>query len=378
MELSSTHIRCSVHIDLCALERNFGRLKDALKTSQRYIALVSADAFGFGIEAAVVRLMMSGADAFAVTNLTEGRNVRALGSGWPVIVMGSSLPGEEEFYFYSDLRPTLVGCEEIDRFEAAAERLGAKLKVHMRAPVCDENQNIPNADEAFKMLDRLCASKCLELEALCLHGMGSGAPTESAVPDYAFLAKAAEFLKDKNKSVFIHHSDIFNPQGVPEYFRTCFRAGLVLFGIAPKEGSILGSFKPEQAMTFRGAVSQIKYLPKGATVGYGNTYVLRRTSRVALLSIGYGDGLRRSAGKNGRVLVRGKNVPIIGIVSMDQASIDATDVDGISVGDEVILIGSQDGAEITIEDYCAHMGISPAEALTSITKRVPRYYKTLY
>jgi len=377
MELSSTHIRCFVRIDLCALERNLRRLKHLLSVSQKYIALVSADAFGFGVEAAVVRLMTSGVDAFAVTNLSEGIKVRGIGSGWPVIVMSSSLPGEEEFYFKNDLRPTLISCEEISRFEEAAKDLGASLKVHMRMPVKEASENIPSLAEAKLMLEKLADSPSLTLEALCLHGMGSGAPTESATPDYDFLYHAANFLQKRGIKAFIHHSDIFNPTDLPHYFEASFRAGLVLFGISPRENSILGHFCPEQVMTFRGAVSQIKTLPRGATVGYGKKYTLSRPSKVVLLSIGYGDGLPRNAGGEGKVIIRGKKVPIIGIVSMDQATVDATDIPEVEVGDEVTIIGEESGQSITIEEYCNSINISPAEALTSITKRVPRYYKML-
>jgi len=378
MELSSTHIRCSVGIDLCALERNLGRLKNLLSVSQKYIALVSADAFGFGVEAAAVRLMLSGADGFAVTNLSEGERVRGIGEGWPVIVMSSSLPGEEEFYFRNDLRPTLVSCEETERFMQCARRLKTSLKVHIRVPKNDE-YSLPTSQEALKMLDMLIAPDSpLELEALCIAGMGSGAPEEGVTPNFQFLKTVDGILRAKNKKIFVHHSDTFNPATLPAYFESSFRAGLVLFGISPKEGSILGNFRPEPVMTFKGAVSQVKDLPKGATVGYGKTYTLSRDSKIALLSIGYGDGLRRNAGKKGVVLINGRSFPIIGIVSMDQASVDVTDMPDIQVGDEAILIGSSGEESITIEQYCNSLEISPAEALTSITKRVPRYYKTVY
>ena len=98
MEGSSTHLRCSVRIDLCALERNLGKLRSFLPDTKAFMGLVSADAFGCGVEAAVVRLMLSGADAFAVTNSDEGKCVREVGEGWPVIVMSSTLPGEERIY----------------------------------------------------------------------------------------------------------------------------------------------------------------------------------------------------------------------------------------------------------------------------------------
>ena len=129
---------------------------------------------------------------------------------------------------------------------------------------------------------------------------------------------------------------------------------------------------------FRSSVSLVKDLPAGATVGYGKTYTLPRDSKVALLSLGYGDGVPRDGGGKISVLIRGKRAPVIGRVSMDQAAIDVSDFDEIAVGDEAIIVGESGGDYISIEEYCGRLGITPAQALTSITKRVARFYKTLY
>ncbi len=352
-----------------------GKLRFFMPKSRGYIALVSADAFGYGVEAAVVRLMLSGADAFAVTNISEAVKVREVGSGWKVIVMSSSLPDEEKIYIENDITPVLSGLEEVERFEKAAQNAGRKINVHLRLPVM--SNSIPSNAQAKQMLERILDSNFLKLEAFCLGGTGTGAPTEGATPDADFLDFAAKKLGN-NSGVYIHHSDICDISALPECFAKTLRAGLVLFGMKPSEKSILKGFEPEHVLTFRTSVSQIKYLPKGATVGYSKTYTLERDSRVALLSVGYGDGVPREASKKMSVIIRGKKADVIGRVSMDQAAIDVTDFDEIEVGDEAIIVGESDGLEITIEQYCERLGITPAQALTSITKRVARFYKTLY
>lgn len=363
-----------MRIDLCALERNLGKLKYFMPKSRGYIALVSADAFGYGVEAAVVRLMLSGADAFAVTNVSEGARVREVGSGWKVVVMSSSLPGEEDEYFENSLTPVLVSCEEIARFEKKAEELGATLAVHMRLPTVGET--VPSPEEAKKMLDALLESKRLKLEAFCLLGTGTGAPQEGAMPDADFVEYAKMKTDSLGAKIFVHHSDVCDVSALP--FDRALRAGLVLFGMKPSENSILKGFEPEHVLTFRSSVSQIKNLPKGATVGYGRTYILKKDSRVALLSVGYGDGVPRNASEKMDVIIRGKRATVIGRVSMDQAAIDVSDFDEIEVGDEAIIVGESGGISIPIEEYAGRLGITPAQALTSITKRVARFYKMLY
>ncbi len=375
MEGSSTHLRCSVQIDLCALERNLGKLRFFAPKLNGYIALVSADAFGYGVEAAVVRLMLSGADAFATTNISEAVKVREVGAGWEIIVLSASLPDEEHIYIENDITPVIATVEELERFEQAAKQADKKIKVHVKLPV--NKYSIPSRTQAEQMLMKLLNNSHLQLEAFCLSGTGTGAPTEGAIPDGQFLNFAVKKLGDDTK-VYIHHSDICDTKTLPEQFRKSLRAGLVLFGMKPSENSILKGFQPERVLTFRTSVSQIKTLPKGATVGYGKTYTLTRDSRIALLSVGYGDGVPRDASKKMSVIIRGRKADVIGRISMDQAVIDITDIRNAEVGDEVIIVGESGGLEIPIEEYSQRLGITPAQALTSITKRVARFYKTLY
>lgn len=376
MEGSSTHLRCSVYIDLCAMERNLGKLRHFMGRERGYIALLSADAFGYGVEAAVVRLMLSGADAFAVTNAEEGIKVREVGPGWKIIVVSSSLAGEEHAYFENDLTPVLSEIEEIGRFEAEARRRECVLPVHMRLPAFGDA--VPSPEDAKVMLEKILESPFLKLEAFCLSGTGSGAPNEGSEANSEFLEYAAKRLGARSRGIYIHHSDVCNIADLPACFDRSLRAGLVLFGIRPSEKSILRGFEPERVLTFRSSVSLVKDLPAGATVGYGKTYTLPRDSKVALLSLGYGDGVPRDGGGKISVLIRGKRAPVIGRVSMDQAAIDVSDFDEIAVGDEAIIVGESGGDYISIEEYCGRLGITPAQALTSITKRVARFYKTLY
>ena len=372
MEFPSTQLRCSVHIDLYALERNLGRIRNFLPNAQSYIALVAADAFGIGIEAAVARLMLSGADAFAVTNLAEAKRVRRIGPGWPVIALSASLPGEEKTFLEHDIIPTISSLEEAERFCKMAADIGGIHTVHMKLPAAPHQVSTPDAAQAQKILDMLLNCKNLRLGAFCLSGAGTGVPEENALPDCAFLEFARE--KTKGLDVYIHHGDIFDPASIPCTFKTSLRAGLVLFGVAPAASSILRDFKPESILTFRAAISHVKRLPKGAYVGYSKTCRVEKDSIIALLAAGYGDGLARNAGGRAKVIIRDTFAPLVGIVSMDQAAVDASAIAGITLNDEAIVIGASASCNISIEDYCGALGISPAEALTSITQRVPRFY----
>jgi alanine racemase len=123
-------------------------------------------------------------------------------------------------------------------------------------------------------------------------------------------------------------------------------------------------------------VGLVKRLPKGTTVSYGRTHTLRRDSTVAVLCAGYADGLPRAASNRGHVLIQGARCPIVGRITMDQTIVDVTDAPAMDCGDEVVLVGRQHGAEITLAEFSRAAETIPWETLTSVTKRVPRVYKT--
>jgi alanine racemase len=123
-------------------------------------------------------------------------------------------------------------------------------------------------------------------------------------------------------------------------------------------------------------VGIVKSLPGGTTISYGRTHTLARDSRIAVLCAGYADGLPRASSNRAQVLIHGRRCPVLGRVTMDQTIVDVTDLDGVSCGDEAVLVGSQDGARITIAEFSQWADTIPWETLCSISKRVPRVYRT--
>jgi len=152
--------------------------------------------------------------------------------------------------------------------------------------------------------------------------------------------------------------------------------GLLQFGILPHVGSLLVQVHTEPVLSFRTRVGVVKPLPAGTTISYGRTHTLSRDSTVAILCAGYGDGISRAASNRAQVLIRGQRCPVLGRVTMDQTVVDVTDVPGVTRGDEVVLVGRQEGAEISITEFSRWSDTIPWEVLCSVTKRVPRVYRT--
>jgi alanine racemase len=154
------------------------------------------------------------------------------------------------------------------------------------------------------------------------------------------------------------------------------RIGLLQFGVLPHPQSLLAQVRTEPVFSFHTRVGLVKRLPRGTSVSYGRTHTLHRDSTVAVLCAGYADGLPRAASNRAQVLIHGHRCPVLGRVTMDQTVVDVTDAPPVSCGDEVVLVGRQHGGEITLTEFSRAADTIPWETLTSVTKRVPRIYKT--
>ncbi len=154
------------------------------------------------------------------------------------------------------------------------------------------------------------------------------------------------------------------------------RIGLLQFGVPPRAQALLTPAKTEPVFSFHTRVSLVKKLPSGTTISYGRTHTLRRDSTIAILCAGYADGLPRASSNRAQVLIHGTRCPVIGRITMDQTIVDITDAPPVTAGDVAVLVGRQGQGEITLAEFSRNADTIPWETLTSVTKRVPRVYKT--
>jgi alanine racemase len=148
------------------------------------------------------------------------------------------------------------------------------------------------------------------------------------------------------------------------------------YGLPPSSGSFLASLRPEPVLSFHARVVLVKDLPAGTAVSYNRTKTLSRPTRVAIVAVGYGDGVPTAASNRGSFLVRGQRCPILGRVTMDQTIVDVTEVPSVVVGDIATILGAQGADRITVAEFCAWSDCIPWEALCTLTQRVQRVYRT--
>ena len=378
--MSSQHqlpLRCWAEIDLGALERNLRHIRASLPEHMRYVAVVKADAYGHGLHQVAARLMHAGADLFAVATLAEAAALRELGPGWPILLLSPLVPDEDKLILRHDVAVTISSLDEVQRFSTVASGAGQPIKVHLKIDTGMGRSGVWHG-EAKSVFDAIVAAESLTLAGIYTHYSSSDDdPVFTATQRNRFRA-ALDQLKDVDFDNLLIHAD--NSAGLETIERAgpfnAVRIGLLQFGVLPRRGSLLADVHPDPVFSFHTRVGLVKTLPAATAISYGQTHRLTRDSTVAVLTAGYGDGIPRSLSNKGEVLIAGQRCPILGRVTMDQTIVDVTDLDAIAPGDRVTLIGKQNGAEIGVAEFSDWDGTIPWETLCSVTKRVPRIYRT--
>ena len=370
-------LRCWAEIDLDALERNLHLIRASLPPHMRYVAVVKADAYGHGLHHTAARLMHAGADLFAVANLSEAAALRELGPGWPILLLSPLLPEEDRFLAEYDLAATISTEDEVARFDAVGRAAGRPVAVHLKIDTGMGRLGVWH-EHAAALHAKIVAAPHLRLAGVFTHfASPDDDPAFTAEQRRRFLGALDRFPGLKPEELFIHADNSAGIETMPGASPfNAVRVGLLQFGVLPHAGTLLSSVHAEPVCSFRTRIGITKKLPRGTTVSYGRTRALERDSTVAVLCAGYGDGVPRAVSNRAQVLVRGRRCPVLGRVTMDQTVIDVTDVPGAARGDEAVLIGRQESGEITVAEFSRWADTIPWETLCSITKRVPRIYKT--
>ncbi len=370
-------LRCWAEIDLAALERNLRGIRAALPGQIRYVAVVKADAYGHGLPQIAARLMHAGADLFAVANLAEAASLREVGPDWPILILSPILPQEDRYLAELNVAVTVSSAEEVARFSSVARDSRRPLNVHLKIDTGMGRLGVwhEQAEAVYQLIHDAAG---LRLAGVFTHfSSPDDDPEFTALQRRRFLLAlarcpgldTADLLVHADNSAGIETLEIGGPFNA-------VRVGLLQFGILPRPGTLLESVHAEPVFSFRTRVGLVKNLPRGTGISYGRTHILARDSRVAILAAGYGDGIPRSASNRAQVLLHGQRCPVIGRVTMDQTIVDVTDLPAVAAGDEAVLVGRQHDDEIGITEFSRWGDTIPWETLCSVTKRVPRLYRT--
>ncbi len=362
-------------IDRSALRWNVAQVRSRVRDDVTVMAMVKADAYGHGIAEVSRVLEKEGVKAFGVSTVEEGAAIREAGVVHPeVLAMGGFVADQVEPIFHNRLTP--VVCD-LEMAKILAQRLRGTMRaqpVHVKADTGFSRLGV-QLREMPAFLDEMKKIERLKIVGVCSHLGSAGNVSGDWIEQQgrAFV-RASELCAIHGSPVKIRH--LANSMATltrPDFHFEIVRPGLVLYGIYPL-GAAEHPVELRPAMRLRTRVLQVRRLLAGEAVGYDQTFVAERETRIATLPIGYADGYPRALSNRGLVLVRGKLAPIVGRVCMDLTMVDVTDVDGVEAGDEVVLWGKQEDAELRVDEVAEWAGTIAYELLTTVGKRIPRVY----
>jgi alanine racemase len=351
----------------------------ASRLAPRVIAVVKANAYGHGAVEVGLALERAGAAMLACADIEEGIVLRRGGVSIPILVFGalgiSDLDGICEY----SLTPTIStpsAARSLARVAAGFRRTqagAAPLRYHLKIDT-GMNRLGFRFDNLERTLPELAASTDLQIEAAYTHFATADDPESTHFPQQRErFERALQTLAQLGFTPPLRHAA--NSAALLRDERTWYdfvRPGLLLYGVVPPPFASTLPLRP--ALSLRSRIVHVKGVRAGEGTGYGLKTTFDRPSTIAIVPAGYADGLDRRLAGNGQMLVRGQRVPVVGSVCMDMTMIDVTGMD-VSPGDEVVIVGAQQGESIGVREIAAAIGTIPYELLCRVGTRIERVYE---
>ncbi|HEX2874466.1 MAG TPA: alanine racemase [Polyangiaceae bacterium] len=365
-------------------EVNLANLRHNLRVMQRTAggaevwAVLKADGYGHGAKGVARTLERAGATGICVALLEEGIELREAGIRVPILITGGYYGRAFGEVLRHSLTPVLHDPAQVEELADEVRYSGAEpASVHVKIDTGMSRLGVLPRDVP-KMAEVLARHPQVQVSGLMTHfACADGGDPESIHAQLDLFDRASTELRKLGIDPALRHAA--NSAAIlqaPRAHLNVVRPGIALFGVEPRAG-ICKELRP--VMQVRTELVAVREIPAGASVGYGATWTAKRTSRIATIPMGYADGLSRALSNRAELLVRGKRAPVAGIVSMDMAMLDVTEIDDVRVGDECVVLGSQKGPlgqdTISAEEIAGRLGTIPWEVLTDISRRVPRFYR---
>lgn len=362
--------RSWAEIDMHQLERNLNIYKESLNGSQRIMAVVKADAYGHGDCQVARRLSLLGVTDFAVASLDEACKLRDAGVKGEILILGYTPPEYASVVYAKDLIQTVIS-------EEYAEAI-CETNVPFRCNFAlDTGMGriglLTNEDDGCNETIKKYSSK-LQVEGVFTHlCVADGNDEESKRFTKRQIAQFENVLEKMPELKYNHCLNSAGGLWYDSKNADIVRLGIVLYGLKPDYENVI----PEgivPILQWKSVVSMVKWVESGTSIGYGRSFVTKRRTKIATISTGYADGYNRLLSNKGFVLINGQKAFIRGRVCMDQFMVDVTDIENVSMGTEVVLIGKSGDLVYTADDMAHDIGTIGYEVVCNISKRVPRVY----
>ena len=357
-------------VDVAALQHNAASVKRLLAPSVKLLAMVKSNGYGHGAITASLAALAGGATWLGVYTPGEALELRRAGFTERLLVVGWSPPSMLDALIAQDVDITVLDAAGVDAVNEAAASRDARARVHVKI---DSGLGRLGARPAG--LPELVGALRRDVGHVEVSGVFTHFADPERDPDFTheqherFLT-AADELRAVAADALLHTCGSAAILAFPEMHHDLVRLGIAFYGYAPADQ--VGTAELRPCMTVLARVAQVKEVGAGETVGYNRTWTANATRRIATVAIGYGQGVPRALSNRGWFTIAGRRCRIVGVVNMDQVTVDVTDAHDVAVGDVAMFFGERDGVRLGADEVAAELDTIPHELICGLAAQVPR------
>ena len=372
---NNKYYRVYAEIYLDAIVKNVDNLMALTKENTGALAVVKADGYGHG-DVAVAKAVAQKVTGYAVATLDEAVNLRENGVKKPILVLGYVDPYEFDILVSHEITATVFDVETAQLLADAARVQKKQAHCHIKVDTGMRRIGLEPDENGIAIVKQITALKELSADGIFTHFAASD-ETDKTSAEHQFKLFTDFTGRLEKEGIHFTYRHCANSAAVidmPQVDLDMVRLGIAMYGMYPSDEVKKEKVELFPALDLKSHVTMVKEIPAGEKVSYGGTFTTTRTTKLATVSVGYGDGYPRALSSKGYVLVRGQKAPIVGRVCMDQMMVDVTDIENVTRADIVTLIGKDGDAEITVEEIAALAGTFNYEFVCDLGKRIPRSY----
>lgn len=372
---NNKYYRVYAEINLDAIVKNVDNLMALTKENTGALAVVKADGYGHG-DVAVAKAVAQKVTGYAVATLDEAVNLRQNGVKKPILVLGYVDPYEFDILVSHEITATVFDVETAQLLADAARVQKKQAHCHIKVDTGMRRIGLEPDENGIAIVKQITALKELSADGIFTHFAASD-ETDKTSAEHQFKLFTDFTGRLEKEGIHFTYRHCANSAAVidmPQVDLDMVRLGIAMYGMYPSDEVKKEKVELFPALDLKSHVTMVKEIPAGEKVSYGGTFTTTRTTKLATVSVGYGDGYPRALSSKGYVLVRGQKAPIVGRVCMDQMMVDVTDIENVTRADIVTLIGKDGDAEITVEEIAALAGTFNYEFVCDLGKRIPRSY----
>ncbi|MDF2923219.1 MAG: alr [Paenibacillaceae bacterium] len=364
-----------VEISLDALRFNLRSFRSSLPSGMKILAVVKADAYGHGAVQVAKECMAEGAEYLAVAFMDEALELRRAGITAPVLVLGYTPAEAVELAVRYNIT---INVYSVDVLDALAKRPASAhpVRIHIKVDSGMGRLGLNREGESIAFIERALSLPGVLVEGLFTHyACADEADKGYTNRQYQRFNRIVDHFRSKGMEFpYVHAGNTATAIDCPEISYNMVRLGIGMYGLYPSEEVKQERVELRPVMSLKTRVVMLKAMEEGAGVSYGALYHALEGEQVATLAVGYADGFSRMLTGKAGALIRGKRVPVVGRICMDQCMISLSGVEGAQLGDEVVMFGDQSGCRITAEELAEQLGTVNYEIVCMISHRVPRVY----